>query len=60
MHCSNLIFKRLWTAGARSKSKADVILQQLNISDTKLTHNFQCDHHQLVTEHQQPNLLKSE
>lgn len=31
------MFKRLWTAGARSKSKANVTLQQLDISDTKLT-----------------------
>lgn len=58
MHYSYLMFKRLWTAGARSKSEADVTLQQLNISDTK--HNFQCDHHQLVTEYQHPNLLKTE
>lgn len=38
MHCNYLMLKRLWTAGARSKSKANVSLQQqLDISDTKLT-----------------------
>jgi len=29
--------KKLWTAGAISKSKANVTLQQLDINDTKLT-----------------------
>lgn len=37
MHCNNLMFKRLWTAEARSKSKPNVTLQQLDIRDTKLT-----------------------
>lgn len=54
------MFKSLRTAGARSKSEADVtaaIKYQWYKTDSFY---FQCDHHQLVTEYQEPNLLKTE